>query len=308
MQTTFCDFAFQEMPVCASKAAFSWRHVFHFSIAMQKFNPPPTPPRAPISPHPNALGRCYYLQQLPLTHTHLISSHSHLVCFPYVAISLRITWMIMWGLRSGVGEGILAELLSESKLQSHSSPPKSQHCVYLNRQRENCAAISNLNCYFLPDAVDSFPPFDNLCLLFLILFCFSFCARPLSALYSPTPPPPAPPSLPPSHCHCHPAEAAPWCHSQGQREHGWVNHWRGATALRRVRILGPAADLHDYVAASARPPTSPTSLPLHFSPRGKLRRLVSEKTASNQWTHCSATSEVGGEGTKIDLTVRGSIG
>lgn len=114
-----------------------------------------------------------------------------------------------------------------------------------------------------------------LCLLLIIsvVCCFSFCFaflffdRPLSALYlPPSPLPSLPPSPPPSHCRCHPPEAAPWCHSQGQRERGRANR------SLRVRILGHAADLHDCAAASARRPRA--SL---FTQGGKPRTLISRK-------------------------------
>lgn len=126
------------------------------------------------------------------------------------------------------GGAFLAELRSESQLLSHSSPPNTV-CTCTDKGK-NCAAISNLNCCFLCDAVDSLPPFDHLrvcCLSFSFAFLFSpahslpFTCPPHRI---PTPPPDCLPpsllpSLPPSHCHCHPPETAPWCHSQGQREH-----------------------------------------------------------------------------------------
>lgn len=186
--------------------------------------------------------------------------------------------------------------------------------MYLNRQRENCVAISNLNCYFLSDAVDSLPPFDNLCVC-----CFSFC---FASLFFFRPPTLCPLFAPPNHHHHHiPTPSSPPCRPrtvtvtlQKQRR-GVIHRDSGNTAERilreerRPRAASASSALPMIcMVASQRLPDGPASR-LRFSPRGKQRRLVCARRASNQRTHCSANapatkvSEAGGGGTSSAVTL-----
>lgn len=116
---------------------------------------------APQPPSPQALAAnaVIYSASHPHPPTPLISSR--LISSPSCLFSVRGNNKCAHNTNNcaveGGGRGACAAL----REQIAKSFIASQRCVYLNRRRENCAAISNLNCYFL--SVDSLPPSDNLC-------------------------------------------------------------------------------------------------------------------------------------------------